>query len=538
MNKLYSRYFPTPAYLAMTSCALDISDQSIKYGELIATPHGLRLGRYGQEKIPAGVIVSGKIESEERLVQILKDLSAREHLHFVRVSLPEEQMYLFTLSLPKTITDLRETILLQIEEHIPLSAIDTVFDFNIISENTQTMLVEVLAVATSIIESYLSVFKKAGLVPISFELEAQAIARAVIPHDDMSSVMIVDFGETRTGVSIASGGRVLFTTTLDIGGTTLTNMIAKNFSLSFEKAEEMKRTYKLDGNTNIDDIFPIILNGISVLRDELSKQYTYWKNHDDHNTDHADINRIILCGGDANLSGLADYLEASMKVKVENANAWINISDMSISIPDMSFEESFGYATVLGLALADYTNNRTIINVLPIEEKKALKKEYWFRFATMILSLIAVFGIIATILSFPSYLFSVSKLTFAESRLEAFNTENPDIATNDLNVTINDINNKLILLSDKDSGISVSDRILSDITENTPKGITVGSILYTEKDVKNKTLEIHGIATDRTTLRNYKSTLLATADIASVDVPISDFLERSNINFTVSIILK
>jgi hypothetical protein len=27
---------------------------------------------------------------------------------------------------------------------------------------------------------------------------------------------------------------------------------------------------------------------------------------------------------------------------------------MEISVPDMSFQESLGYATVLGLALADY----------------------------------------------------------------------------------------------------------------------------------------------------------------------------------------
>ncbi|MEK7106105.1 MAG: hypothetical protein AAB895_01965, partial [Patescibacteria group bacterium] len=102
MKQPYNRYFPTPSYLAMSSCALDISDKSIKYGELLATPLGLRLGRFGHEKIPPGVVVSGKIENESELVRVLKELARRERLHFVRISLPEEQMYLFTIGLPKS----------------------------------------------------------------------------------------------------------------------------------------------------------------------------------------------------------------------------------------------------------------------------------------------------------------------------------------------------------------------------------------------------------------------------------------------------
>lgn len=66
------------------------------------------------------------------------------------------------------------------------------------------------------------------------------------------------------------------------------------------------------------------------------------------------INRIVLCGEGSNLSGIAEYLETSMMMNVIHANPWINISNMEISVPEMSFEESLGYVTVLGLALGDY----------------------------------------------------------------------------------------------------------------------------------------------------------------------------------------
>ena len=193
MKQLYNRYFPTPSYLMMKSFAIDISDQSIKYGELIATGMGLRLGHFGKEIIPPGVVVSGSIQNEEKLVSILRGIKQKENLNFVRVSLPEEQMYLFTLSLPKVKEkELKDIILLQIEEHIPLKAIDTIFAYEVVSSGDKDILVLVSAIAQNTVNAYLSAFNKAGLTIISFELEAQAIARVVIPLEDKEPIMIVD----------------------------------------------------------------------------------------------------------------------------------------------------------------------------------------------------------------------------------------------------------------------------------------------------------------------------------------------------------
>lgn len=540
MKKLYSQYFPTPSYLKMDSCALDISDQSIKYGELIATSQGLRLGRFGKNKIPSGVVVSGKVENEEKLVSLLNDLRKKLNLHFVRVSLPEEQMYLFTLSIPQNNSgDLREIILLQIEENIPLLAMDTVFDYDIISENDQKIIVEVVAIASSTMQSYLSVFNKAGLVPISFELEAKAIARVVIPQDDPSTVMIVDFGDTRTGISIATAGRVLFTTTIDIGGINLTNMIASNFSIPFEEAENIKKSYGLGGNSNVEDLFAVVINGISVLRDELDKQRLYWKTHEDGNVKHGEIDRVVLCGGDANLIGLSDYLSISMKIKVEHARAWTNISDMDISVPDMSYEESLGYTTVLGLALGGYLEgNQSLLNVLPPEEKKVLASEYRVRYLNMILNATSLVLIIAVLLLFPSYFFSATKEKMAESRLEQFNKENPEITTRSLNDIIDDTNTKLKILSETDAPYKVSEKIFNNLLANKPEKITFFQIILNKKANGTFLLEVRGEALDRTALRDFKATLDNVKEFSEVNLPMSNFLEKADLNFTISIVIK
>lgn len=540
MKQSYNRHFPTPSYLAMRSFAIDISDQSIKYGELLSTPLGLRLGRFGKEKIPQGVVVSGKIEKEEDLVNILKNLKEKENLNFVRISLPEEQMYLFTLSLPRmNAENLRDMILLQIEEHIPLKAIDTVFEYDIISSSDKNLLIEVSAIALNTIENYISVFKEAGLTPLSFELEAQAIARAVIPQDDKEPTMIVDFGDTRTGVSIVHDGKVFFTTTLDMGGVNLTNMISKNFSLSFDKAEEMKRSYGLDGISNIEDIFPVILNGISVLRDELNKQYQYWKNHEDCGIKHDEIKQIVLCGGDSNLTGLSDYLEASMKIKVSHANAWINISDMSISVPSMSFEESLAYVTVLGLSLGGFSYDiNPIVNVLPKIEKDKIRNEYWKRFTIILMLILTTVSIISIFLLLPSYFYSSSKESISEERLEEFNSLNKELNSDNIDIIIKQINSKLDLLDSFKIGDSITESILGSILNNKPEGITYTQILYGQKKDKTLSLEIHGQAKDRIALRNFKTFIDSNNEFISSNLPMSNFLEKTDLNFTIYIVVK
>ncbi|MCC6323917.1 pilus assembly protein PilM [Candidatus Nomurabacteria bacterium] len=357
MREVYNHHFPTPDFLSMPSCALDISDESIKYGAIIPSTGGFKLKYFGNEKIPPGIVVAGKIENEAKLTEILKGIKSKEKMKFVRASLPEEQMYLFNLVLPNVPNNqMKETILLQLEDHIPLSAADVVFDYELVREiNKDSVLVQVAAVAASLIESYLSIFSQAGLVPMSFELEAQAIARSVVPEDMKGAVMIVDFGRTRIGISIVEDGRVLFTSTFSMGGQKITEVIAKHFKISIEQAEQMKKSYSNLGSDSENDIFPAIISNLSILLDELRKHFSYWQTHQSEDgKPHAKIEKIILCGGEANLYGVVPYLKTSMNLPVDYANVWVNMTDIKQDLPSIPFDESLGYATVFGLALGGY----------------------------------------------------------------------------------------------------------------------------------------------------------------------------------------
>jgi type IV pilus assembly protein PilM len=355
-DKFFFRFFPPPNFLVAPSFGLDISDESIKFVELITTKNGRRVGRYGERAIPPGVIDSGKITDSKRMEEILSNLRTIDGVKTVRVSLPEEQVYLFQLRLDKTgLKTVKEGIELALEEHVPIQAEDAIFDYDLVKEDAQSLEVQVATIPKNIIENYLLIFKNSQISVQSFELEAQALSRAVIKSGDMETYMIVDFGKKRTGIFIVSRGIVMFTSTLDVGGVMLNNMIQKNFNVSLEEAEKMKEEYGLQRNIANKEIFDVVLNIVSILRDEIVKHFLYWHTHkDEEDKNNPPIKKVILCGGDSNLIGLADYLSVSMKSTVEMANVWINIANTGDYIPEMSFRQALAFSTALGLALGNF----------------------------------------------------------------------------------------------------------------------------------------------------------------------------------------
>ena len=134
MTSLFSKFFPTPKYLTRPAVGLDISDQSIKFIGLERQPGRLAVAQYGEKSLGGGIIESGLIKDSPALIAALVGLKKEFNLSDVMVSLPEEEAYVVRLTLPYLKpNELRGSIELQLEEHIPLSAEEVVFDYEILS---------------------------------------------------------------------------------------------------------------------------------------------------------------------------------------------------------------------------------------------------------------------------------------------------------------------------------------------------------------------------------------------------------------------
>lgn len=337
----------------MPAVGFDISDMSMRFVELIETRKGLVVGKFGDEIIPRGVIEGGELKKPQDLRKVFADLKRKYNLEFVAVSLPEEKTYLFELTLPVVKrAEIRSSIELQLEEYVPLSPAEVVFDYEIIQETPTATEVSVLAFPRAIIEEYLGAFAGTGLTPVAFEMEAHAISRAVVPSSDEGTSMIVDFGRTRTGITIVSKGVPRFTSTIPVGGGMLTEAVAKNLSVSYDEAEKIKREKGITAVEGDENLSLALVSTVSVLRDEVLRHYTYWETHEGTSGEkRPSIQKVYLCGGDSNLNGFVNFLADGMKVPVELANVLVNVNSLDEYVPEISFHDSLRYATAFGLSL-------------------------------------------------------------------------------------------------------------------------------------------------------------------------------------------
>lgn len=262
-KKLFNRLFPPPQFLKMPAVGLDISDESIHFVELKREKNGLVIKNYGKKDLPVDIVKSGYIKKEEELKKILSSLKKEFSSDFISVSLPEQHAYLLKLKLPKMKrNEIRGSIELQLEDNIPISPAEAVFDYEIINDKTygKDTEVEIAAFPRTIIENYLSVFHDVALSPLAFEIEAHAISRSVIDVEDNGTTMIIDFGKTKTGLSIVSGGLTRFASTVEIGGSAITRAIENSLKVKREEAEKIKKEKGVFNRKENEELFLTIMS--------------------------------------------------------------------------------------------------------------------------------------------------------------------------------------------------------------------------------------------------------------------------------------
>lgn len=345
--------FPTPAYLQMPAVGIDVSDHTIRFLELVPHKQELVVRRWGSKELPIGAMVNGEVLSRDVIVAALKEIREELGIRYIHASLPEEKAYLFATEIPRVPKrEIRGAIELLLEENVPIKPQESVFDYEIVkSPHREQYEVSVSVLPESVVTSHLMLFEEAGLVPLVFVVDAQAIAGAAVPSDDGEARFVVHIGSARTILSIVAKGVVYFTSTVAIGADTLTATFERELKLTKEQAIEQKKKDGLVGAKQNMELFFSLMSSLSVLRDEMNRLIIYWDNLRRGKSDAPELASIIFTGSDAALPGLIEYFSLVMNRPATLANVWANVSPGGDDIPPLHFNESLDYATAIGLAL-------------------------------------------------------------------------------------------------------------------------------------------------------------------------------------------
>jgi type IV pilus assembly protein PilM len=352
----FLEFFPTPRFLSMPAVGLSISDNAIRAIELIPSPTGFTVGTFAEKKLSSKAILAGSINDKGEILAALQALKKECKLRFVRVSIPEEKAFFFRASVPKvSLQEVHDMIELRLEENVPIAPSEAVFDYGIVHPPPHVNHhydVSVSVLPRNVVESFTEVLKEADLVPLSLEIEPQALVQSVIVPNDPAMSMIIHFGETKTGIFVVGDGAVYFTSTVGIGGKDITVAIEKQLSVSPEEAQKIKENWGLNRGKEHVEIFSSLAGTLSALKDEISKISIYWQTHKDSTGEPGrKIEKIILCGRDAGLCGLEEYLGLSLKIPVIVGNPWVNVLSFDTTLPPIEFFDSLDYAAAIGLAL-------------------------------------------------------------------------------------------------------------------------------------------------------------------------------------------
>lgn len=370
------------------SFGLDIGDRSLKAVYIKKRGAAARLVSFGALAVSPGILEQGEIKKPAALAELIKQVVKSAGgktigTPYVNACLPETHSFIKLLTLASAHDgELPALVREDLPNHIPINIDELYLDWRVVERlNDKQVQVLVGAAPKTIADSYAACLAAAGLEPVSLQIEAEAIARALLPQADLpkTSIALVDIGATRSSFICFDHGSIQFTVTMDTAGDKITNLIKDKLNLTFAEAEKAKQICGLNRQVGEGIVREIVKGVVDDLVNAIGKNIAYYGEHFPHASP---ITSIVLCGGGARLPNLKESLAAKLgAINIYQGNALINLVKNLKSVrqhaggggaldflhPDLRFEKvnnkqplaadlAITYTTAIGLALSNVFN--------------------------------------------------------------------------------------------------------------------------------------------------------------------------------------
>ena len=124
-----------------------------------------------------------------------------------------------------------------------------------------TLKAQVILADKEYVRQISSIFKKAGIDVDGLVPTTLAQRNLILDSNELhDNVMILDMGAGNTDIGIFESSSYVYTNTIPLGGSSITNDIALVLNISEEEADKLKRQYGLALKTFIDNDNDILLN--------------------------------------------------------------------------------------------------------------------------------------------------------------------------------------------------------------------------------------------------------------------------------------
>ncbi len=264
---------------------LDIGSSHLKLVELKERKGGeYQLLHAGIEPLSPEAIVDGSIMDSSLVVEAIQRLvehSGTKNRNFA-TSVSGHSVIIKKIEVPVMAPDeLGESIRWEAEQYIPFDINDVRLDYvplTDVQSARDTMEVLLVAVKRDKVNDYVWVINQSGNEPKIVDVDAFALQNAYEANYEVDSgrvVALINMGAAVTNINILARRTTVFWRDISFGGNQFTEALQREFNLSFEEAERVKRGEEVQGKTLADA--QMVLDAVSGdMAAEIQKTFDFF----------------------------------------------------------------------------------------------------------------------------------------------------------------------------------------------------------------------------------------------------------------------
>ena len=339
---------------------IDISATAIKLLELSRSGSRYRVESYAVEPLPANSVVEKTITDieavGEAIARAVKKSGTRTR--HAAAAVAGSSVITKIISMPNNLSDdeMENQIQVEADQYIPFPLEEVAMDFEVIgpSEDNPDQ-VDVLLAASrgDNVDSCVGVLELAGLTAKVIDVEAFAIENTInmMAMDLFNGavdkvIAVADVGSAITTFSVMENMKTIYSREQTFGGGQLTEDIQRRYGLSYEEAGQAKRQGGLP-----DNYVPEVLE---PFKESMAQQISRAQQFFYSSSQISNIDHLILAGGCASISGIAELMETKIGVPTIIANPFANMA-VSSRIPTQQLSnDAPAMMIACGLALRGF----------------------------------------------------------------------------------------------------------------------------------------------------------------------------------------
>lgn len=310
---------------------VDISSTAVKLIQLSRVGNRFRVDHYAVEPLPPNAVVEKNIVEVEAVGEAIRRALNRSgaKTRSAAAAVAGSAVITKIVPMPADLSeeDMEAQIQIEANQYIPYPIEEVSLDFEVIGpvkDNPDMVNVLLAASRTENVDLRVAALDLGGLTAKTMDVEAFAMENAFrliadqlsVPKDAV--VAVIDVGATMTTLIVLRNQRTIYSREQVFGGKQLTDEVMRRYGLSYEEAGLAKRQGGLPESYEVEVLEPFK----EAMVQQISRLLQFFF----AGSEYSRVDQIVLAGGCASITGVADMVEEQLGVPCVVANPLANMS--------------------------------------------------------------------------------------------------------------------------------------------------------------------------------------------------------------------